>query len=243
MKQYARLTYQYFKEVHMNRRDAIILGGVLGVSSLVQANEQKIKISNAYTTKHQILALPFDPKSLRGISENVIVSHHDNNYAGAVKKLGLIQQQIIALPKSAHPIELGALKKEELIALNSKLLHELYFANLGGSGKVTSKISNILTQGFGSFDVWKEDFVKTANSLSGGSGWVILSYVKEAGILINQIAADHSDSTATGIPLLVMDMYEHSYHMDYGAKASEYIDAFMDNINWEIVEKRWNNCQ
>ena len=129
-----------------------------------------------------------------------------------------------------------------LTALNSQLLHELYFDNLGGRGKVTHTLEQTLIEGFGSVKAWKDDFIKTAKSLSGGSGWVMLSYIKEAGVLINQIAGDHTDSVATGIPLLVMDMYEHSYHMDYGTKAAKYINAFMDNVNWNEVTKRWDAC-
>ena len=228
----------------MNRREAIFVGTTLAATGLLNASEDVVskKLTKSYGTVHEIKPLNFDPKSLKGISQKVIVSHHDNNYAGAVKKLNLIQKQITALPQSAHPIELGALKKEELIALNSKLLHELYFDNLGGDGKVTSTMQTILSQSFGSVEAWQNDFIKTAKSLSGGSGWVMLSYVKEAGVLINQIAGDHTDSVATGVPLLVMDMYEHSYHMDYGTKAAKYINAFMSNVNWNEVTQRWDNA-
>ena len=228
----------------MNRRQALLAGTTVVASTMLHAEEKTVAnktLNKSYQTQHEIKPLKFDPKTLKGISENVIVSHHDNNYAGAVKKLRLIQKQIAVLPTSAHPIEYGALKKEELIALNSKLLHELYFDNLGGTGTLNSSITNILTQSYGSVEAWKADFVKTAKSLSGGSGWVILSYIKGNNLLINQIAGDHSDSVATGIPLLVMDMYEHSYHMDYGTKASQYIDAFMSNVDWEEVTKRWQN--
>lgn len=225
----------------MDRREAIALGGVMLAGSLLQANEdtKNIKINPAYGVPHAILPLPFDPTKLNGISEKVIVSHHQNNYSGAVKKLNVIQKQIASMPQSAHPIEYGALKKEELIALNSKLYHELYFGNLGGDGIVTSNIQTLLTQAFGSIEAWKYDFVKTAQSLGGGSGWVILSYLKEQRILMHQIASDHTDSIATGIPLLVLDMYEHSYQMDYGAKAAAYIDAFLTNINWKVVSERF----
>jgi len=229
----------------MNRREAIVAGGVLGATGLLQASEQtkeKKSVQKAYGELHTIEPLPFDAKRLKGISQNVIVSHHDKNYAGAVKKLRLIQKQIVALPEQAHPIELGALKKEELIALNSKLLHELYFANLGGNGKMNQGIEALISSSFGSTQFWHQDFTKTAKSLGGGSGWVILSYIPQTNTLINQIASDHSDSLATGIPLLVLDMYEHSYHMDYGANAGKYIEAFMQNINWDIVLKRWKEA-
>jgi Fe-Mn family superoxide dismutase len=230
----------------MNRREAILAGAALSATTLLNAKDIPSRpskvLKKSYGMEHEIKPLPFDPKTLRRISEKVIVSHHDNNYAGAVKKLNLIQKQVAALPQSAHPIELGALKKEELIALNSKLLHELYFDNLGGDGKINAETRTILIQSFGSVEAWQADFIKTAKSLSGGSGWVMLSYVKEEQVLINQIAGDHTDSVATGTPLLVMDMYEHSYHMDYGVKAAVYIDAFMQNIDWSVVAQRWENA-
>ena len=229
----------------MNRREAIIAGTLVGATGLLHASEQtkeSKRVKKAYGELHTIEPLPFDAKSMKGISENVIVSHHNKNYAGAVKKLRLIQKQIVALPQQAHPIELGALKKEELIALNSKLLHELYFDNLGGNGKMNQGIEAVIRSSFGSTQVWHQDFTKTARSLGGGSGWVILSYIPQTNTLINQIASDHTDSVATGIPLLVLDMYEHAYHMDYGANAGKYIEAFMQNINWDSVLKRWETC-
>lgn len=228
----------------MNRREAMVAGSLMVAGSVLNGAENVTdrKINSAYGSAHVILPLPFDPAKLRGISEKVIVSHHANNYSGAVKKLNLIQKQIAALPDSAHPIEYGALKKEELIALNSKLLHELYFGNLGGDGVIPSEMQTILVQGFGSIERWKYDFIKTAKSLSGGSGWVILSYIKDQGILMHQIASDHSDSIATGVPLLILDMYEHSYHMDYGAQANAYIDAFIENIDWKVVLERFKTA-
>lgn len=225
----------------MDRREALMVGGLLMAGSALNAKEttHATNINPAYGTSHAVVPLPFDATKLKGISEKVIVSHHKNNYSGAVKKLGILQKQIAAMPDSAHPIEYGALKKEELIALNSKLLHELYFTNLGGNGVMPLDVENILKQSFGSLEAWKHDFVKTAKSLSGGSGWIILTYLKAQGIVMHQIASDHSDSTVTGVPLLVLDMYEHSYHMDYGANAGAYIHAFMDNIDWRIVSERF----
>src|SRR5262245_33197830 len=81
----------------------------------------------AYRGEHQPKPLPFDPTKITGMSEKLITSHHQNNYGGAVKRLNLIEQQIGALPKDAQPYQMGSLKREELIATNSMLLHETYF--------------------------------------------------------------------------------------------------------------------
>src|SRR5258706_15907004 len=111
---------------------------------------------------------------------------------------------------------LNALKREELVALNSTLLHELYFASLGGDGQPTKAMSEALTQHFGSLDRWRSEFRAMGYALGGGSGWVVLTYVPRDGRLINQYASEHPQAIAGGVPILALDMYEHAYHMDFG---------------------------
>jgi len=222
----------------MNRREVLTAGSLLVASNALYANASK-EITTPNSSQYTIEKLPTAATTLQGISKKVIESHYQNNYSGAVKKLNLISHQLAHMPDSAHPIEYGALKKEELIALNSKLWHELYFSNLSANSSRHILLEKLLSEAFGSFEQWKKGFIKTAKSLSGGSGWVILTYIKPQNRFINQIASDHSDSVAIGTPLLVLDMYEHSYHMDYGANAGKYIDAFMENINYEEVYARY----
>jgi len=197
----------------------------------------------AYGGEHQVRPLPFDPASLTGLSEKLITSHHQNNYAGAVKRLNLIQQQIGTLPKDAAPYQMGSLKREELIATNSMLLHEAYFANLGGKGPATGAFAALAKTAYGSLDTWEQDFRLTGQSLAGGSGWVIVAYDRETKSLHNWWAFDHTHGVAAGIPVLVMDMYEHSYQMDYGANAKGYIDAFFQNVRWDEVNKRLDHLR
>jgi superoxide dismutase, Fe-Mn family len=192
----------------------------------------------AWQGTHTPKPLPFDPKSLRGLSERLIVSHHENNYSGAVKRLNLIQQQLGALPADAPPFLLGALKREELIATNSMVLHELYFANLGGTGSPSPGLAAEIGTAFGDFARWEREFRGTGVALGGGSGWVVLSYQVQNGMLRNSWAGDHTQNPAFGVPLLVLDMYEHSYALDYGANAQQYVAVFMDNVNWQEVARR-----
>src|SRR6185436_678133 len=124
----------------------------------------------AYRGEHQIKPLPFDPTKLAGLSDKLLTSHHQNNYGGAVKRLNLIEQQIGALPKDAPPYQMGALKREELIATNSMLLHEGYFGNLGGTGGPDGTFATLAKGAYGSLDVWEHDFRLTGMSLGGGSG-------------------------------------------------------------------------
>jgi len=184
----------------------------------------------AYQGAYQVQPLPFDPTKLTGLSEKLLVSHHQNNYGGAVRRLNQIQQQLGHLPPDAPPYQRGSLKREELIATNSMLLHESYFGNLGKDGKASRTAVDLISAAYGTFDAWEHDFRVTGMALAEGSGWVILHYNPRDHAVHNYWAWDHTHSLAWGMPLLVMDMYEHAYHIDYGANTGGYVDAFFRNI-------------
>jgi len=187
----------------------------------------------AYTVK----PLPFDPKSIKGLSEKILVSHHDNNYAGAVRRLNAIGAQVAETDFAKAPVFLvNGLKREELIAMNSMILHELYFDSLGGGGSPTGALTDAITRDFGSVERWRAEFSAMGKAEGGGSGWVLLTYSPRDKRLVNQWAADHTNNVAGGRPILALDMYEHSYHMDYGASAGGYVDAFMAAIRWDNVQ-------
>src|SRR5580765_5007260 len=196
------------------------------------------------TMDARIQPLPFDPAALRGLSEKLLTSHHQNNYGGAVKRLNAIRAQLAALPFSTAPgFQLNGLKREELIATNSMLLHELYFGCLGGDGKTMEPAMALaLAANFGTSERWREEFVAMGKAQGGGSGWVLLMFQPREGSLVNQWAADHTHVLAGGVPILALDMYEHSYQMDFGAAAGAYVDAFMDNIDWGKVYQRYQSA-
>ena len=183
------------------------------------------------------------PWLLNGLSLKLIESHYENNYGGALKRLNAITEQLESLDFAKTPgYVLNGLKREELVALNSTLLHELYFASLGGEGKPTRTMGDALARDFGSVDRWRDEFVAMGNALGGGSGWVLLVYVPRDRRLLNQFAAEHSQAVAGGIPLVALDMYEHAYHMDFGANAKAYVDAFMRNLDWKAAEERYEDA-
>ena len=183
------------------------------------------------------------PWLLNGLSKQLIESHYENNYGGALRKLNAITEKLESLDyASTAPYVVNSLKREELIALNSTLLHELYFACLGGDGKPTETLKQMLARDFGSVDRWRNEFVAMANGLAGGSGWVLLVYVPRDGRLINQYAADHSQAIAGGIPIFALDMYEHAFHIDFGANAKAYIEAFLRNVDWKAVQGRYEDA-
>ncbi len=181
-----------------------------------------------------------DPSRLSGLSEKLIVSHYENNYGGAVKRLNAITTQWAEMDVSSAPVfVLNGLKREELIAANSMILHEIYFDSLGASESISGPLEAALTRDFGSVERWQAEFVAMGKALGGGSGWVLLSWSPRLGKLSNQWASDHAHTLADGAPILALDMYEHSYHIDFGAKAGAYVDAFMENVNWQQVKARF----
>jgi len=187
--------------------------------------------------------ISFKPPRLKGLSARLIASHYENNYGGAVRRLNAIKGELGALdPTSAPGFRLNGLKREELIATNSMLLHEVYFECLGegGGGDPTGALAEAIVRDFGSLAKWRAEFVAMGKALGGGSGWVLLTRSPRDGTLSNVWAADHTHGLAGGTPVLALDMYEHSYHLDFGANVGAYVDAFMANIAWARVAARFD---
>src|SRR5262245_47920922 len=210
----------------ITRREAIegiiTAGAGLTLAPIANAEAAQSQTSSAasaaqaFRGQHEIKPLPFDPAKLKGISEKLIRSHHENNYSGAVRALNAVEQRLDAMLKDKDlPAYVYAdLKREELVRTGSLVLHEYYFANLGGNGKPGGEIAKAIDQSFGSGGQWEAEFKRVGNGLGGGSGWVILAYNLHTGQLHNYWAWDHMHKAPTGAPLLVLDMYEHGYHMD-----------------------------
>lgn len=219
--------------------NALVSGTELAEKGRQGSNTQAMT-ARAFRGQHQPLPLPFDPAKLRGISEKLIRSHWENNYGGAVKALNVVEQRLAAMLKEKDlPAYIyGDLKREELVRSGSVVLHELYFTNLGGEAKPGGKVLDLIKQWFGGYEQWEDEFRKTANALGGGSGWVIFAHNAHTGEFHNYWAWDHMHNVPMGRPLLVLDMYEHAYHMDYGAAVAKYVDAFLQNVHWEEVNRR-----
>jgi Fe-Mn family superoxide dismutase len=187
---------------------------------------------------YQMKPLGCDPQHIKGMSEKLIVSHYENNYGGAVKRLNLITEQLAGLDFNTAPNFLvNGLKREELIATNSMILHELFFDGLGEQSAPGKALEAAINRDFGSFARWRSEFVGMGKALGGGSGWVLLSFSTRNGKLVNQWAADHCHTLAGGQAILALDMYEHSYHIDYGAKAATYVDTYMSAIRWSNADR------
>jgi superoxide dismutase, Fe-Mn family len=205
-----------------------------------RAAESTVSMAPAFGYQHTPVPLPFDAKSLKGLSERLTQSHWENNYGGAVRALNTVRTRLTqALGDANTPGYIyNGLKREQLLRTGSVVLHELYFANLGGDGKAATDLRSRIAASFGSFDAWETEFRKIGQGLAGGSGWVVLGYNRKLKLMENYWLADHGSNPADTTPLLVMDMYEHAFHMDYGSAAAKYIDAFFANIQWDAVSKR-----
>lgn len=218
-------------------RRALLGAGVLLAAALGSG------VAVAATSKPQPRPLGFDPAGVPGFSEKLLRSHYDNNYTGAVNRLGAISAEFATLdPTTAPGYRINGLKREELIAWNSMILHEVYFAGLGAAEKPAAALAQALEQDFGSHDRWAAEFAAMGKALGGGSGWVLLTRSRRDGRLVNTWAADHTMTLAGGEPLIALDMYEHAYHMDYGAKAGAYVDAFMKAVTWRGANVAFGNA-
>jgi Fe-Mn family superoxide dismutase len=218
----------------INRRAALALALTAGTALAAGCASAAPLSPSAASPSLQPLPLPFDPTSIPGVSEKLLTSHHANNYGGAVSRLNAINAQLEQIdPASAAGFMLNGLKREELLAMNSMILHETYFASFGPYGsQPASVLAERIETDFGSLQNWRNEFSAMGKALGGGSGWVLLAWSPRRGRLVNQWAFDHTMTIADGRILLALDMYEHAYHMDYGAKAGAYVDAFMAALSW-----------
>ncbi|ODU70036.1 MAG: superoxide dismutase [Novosphingobium sp. SCN 66-18] len=195
----------------------------------------------AFSGSHTPKPLGFDATKLTGLSEKLIRSHWENNYQGSVKALNMVESRLAAAmaDKDLPPVIYGDLKREELHRTGSVILHELYFEQLGGDGVAKGAVREAVAKSHGSFEAWEAEFRRTAMALAGGSGWCILAWNQYTKSLHNYWAWDHTNGPVTGTPLLVLDMYEHAFAIDYGAAAAKYVEAFMHNIDWAVVDARY----
>ena len=235
-------------------RRALVQGGALlaagaalagaATPNPAMAQASAVSSSGAKPMSYSIKPISFDPKGIKGLSEKILVSHYENNYGGAVKRLNAITEQLAALDYAKSPgFLINGQKREELIAANSMILHELYFAGLGEESRPGAALAEVMNRDFGSFDRWWAEFAAMGKAQGGGSGWVLLTWNPHDRRLVNAWAADHTTTWAGGQPILALDMYEHAYHIDYGARAAAYVDAFMAAIHWPNVARGFTELE
>lgn len=177
-----------------------------------------------------------------GFSEKLLKNHFVL-YQGYVKNTNKIMETLERLLAEgrANTVEYSELKRRLAWEFDGMRLHELYFENLGGRGNIQGKATLLrkITESFGSYEAWEEDFKATASLR--GIGWAVLYQDNSNGSLNNfWIDEHHIGHPVDRTPLLVLDAWEHAYILDYGLKRGEYIKAFFENIDWDVVSCRGN---
>ncbi len=191
--------------------------------------------------------MPYSPKpltykELKGISQKTLEIHHDKLYTGYVNKRNEIEKKLKNVDLStANPTysDLRALKVEETFAGNGVVLHEAYFGGMGGiGGRPSGALLGAMEAEWGSYQKWEAEFKACAMAVRG---WVVLVYDTNDGRLHNYVGDAHNQGGMWGaIPILVHDVYEHAYFIDYGSDRKTYIEAYMSNIDWKKAEEIYN---
>ncbi len=185
-----------------------------------------------------------DFSSLLGLSgfSDTLLNNHFTLYQGYVKNTNTLLEKLsllLASDQAASP-EFAELKRRFAWEFNGMRLHEYYFGNMntnGGKIDVAPKVAAKIIEKFSSLENWEKEF--RATGAMRGIGWVILAYDKEADELFNVWINEHDVGHLAGaVPLLVMDVFEHAFMIDYGLKRADYIAAFWNAIDWSVVEKR-----
>ena len=189
----------------------------------------------AYTAKDYARLI-----GMAGFSEALLKNHFTlyEGYVTNTNKLLDTLEQMLKEDKTATP-EFAELKRRLGWEFNGMRLHEYYFENLGGTAPldVDGRLGKKLAESFGSVDAWEKDF--RATGAMRGIGWTVLYQDSADGRLINIWINEHDGGHPAGCtPILVLDVFEHAFMLDYGLKRADYIEAFFKNVDWNAVEKR-----
>jgi len=177
---------------------------------------------------------------MEGFSETLLKNHF-TLYQGYVTNTNKLLDTLAQMLKdgSVSTPEYAELKRRMGFEFNGMRLHEYYFENLGSTKQLdrSEKLGKKLTEDFGSYEDWEKDFKATGTMR--GIGWTILYQDNVSGNLTNNWINEHEVGHPAGcLPVLVMDVFEHAFLLDYGLKRPDYIEAFFKNIDWGIVEGR-----
>lgn len=182
---------------------------------------------------------PKDFKHLLGMEgmSDALLTNHFTLYEGYVKNTNAVVAELLASKEPGTP-DYAELKRRFGWEWNGMRLHELYFGNMTREKKeMGSEISAMIESTFGSVEAWKKDFIGTGTMR--GIGWVILAKDGETGALFNTWIDEHNTGNLAGAtPLLVMDVFEHAFMLDYGLKRADYIETFFRSIDWDVAEGR-----
>ncbi|MGI0100360.1 MAG: superoxide dismutase [Candidatus Micrarchaeaceae archaeon] len=192
---------------------------------------------------HAVKAMPVSYDKVKSVmDEDTYKWHHDVHYAGYVNKRNEIEKELSNVDRTKANVNYSvfrSLKLEETWNGNGMILHEVYWDTMGGDGKFPegSKIAKRINSDFGSFQKWKEDFIATGKS---GRGWAVLMLDRLTDNKLRNVLFDaHNQGGLAGaVPLIAIDTFEHAYYHRFGPDRGAYLNALVDNIDWDKAEKR-----
>jgi len=228
------------KTIFVPRRQFLTLSAVGGLLLLTG----QIDISFAQTRKEE--KMPYNAKDyskligMEGFSETLLKNHFTlyQGYVTNTNKLADTLAQMLKEGKTAAP-EYAELKRRFGWEFDGMRLHEYYFENLGAKGAIdkSGKLAKKMAGAFGSYEEWEKDF-KGVGAMRG-VGWVTLYQDTSSGNLFNCWIDEHDGGHLVGCnPILILDVFEHAFMIDYGLKRADYITAFFKNIDWKAAEGR-----
>ncbi len=192
---------------------------------------------------HELPPLPYEYNALEPyLSEETLHLHHDKHHAAYVTGLNAAEEKVQAALKSGDFAAANSLAKDLAFHGSGHLLHSMFWKDMkpGGGGAPSGELAEAINKSFGSFDAFKGLFLATSNAIQG-SGWGVLAYRYKDDALVVLGAENHEDRTQWGAkPLLVLDVWEHAYYLQYQNKRPDWTKAFMDNlVNWDSVAEMY----
>jgi len=204
-------------------------------TQIKQNQKEKTLLPKKFTVK------TFDLKDVAGLSMPQL-DQHQKLYAGYVNKRNQIDEKLKFVDRgntaniTYSPFR--SLKISQTFARNGALLHELYFENLSAGKKIQPNTEKILIKNFGSIAAFKKDLMDCAGC---SRGWVVTSFCIDSGSVKNFVLDAHNETVPMlTVPILVVDVYEHAYMIDFGINRAAYLKTMWDNIDWDVIEKRVN---
>jgi Fe-Mn family superoxide dismutase len=235
-----------FQPRPLSRRQVLQTAGLLGVGATALAADDSLSAAELSFAPHSGL-VSGQPKALKYdeipglLTKAQVTPHYQAHYGGALKRYLALEQQLDGLVRGQEPLAGDAyslMQKDKVNRMNSVLLHELYFDNLSPSPPVPAEdIRAALAHRFGSLDRWAEDF---RGCCLAANGWGILARDLVNGRLYNVASDLHEVGVVwLGQPLVVCDVYEHAFYVDYQNRKAEYVQKFVEFLDWEEIDRRW----
>jgi Fe-Mn family superoxide dismutase len=192
--------------------------------------------------EHPPEPLPFEADALDGISRQLTEWHHDTHYQSYVKGRNAVEKRLEEMREKGDFSDVRAAKLNESHNASGKILHEIYYAVLGGDGELDEDlpVRAKIEEDFGSYETWMEEFKAVAMS---ARGWAILAYDASDGRLHVFLVDGHDQGAVWGAqPILPLDVWEHAYYYDQGPNRAAYVETFLKNLNWKAVDEYYRRA-